>query len=75
MNLRKRKIKVQLFEEQGAEGWGWDNRPQWRWRIKSGNGRIVAVSGEGFDTPYNARRAVQEFGEMMGVHIKWEEAE
>ena len=36
------------------------NRTQdWRWRVKSRNGRIVAASSEGFDTRYGAKRNLQ----------------
>jgi uncharacterized protein YegP (UPF0339 family) len=43
-----------------------------RWRIKSPNGRIVAVSGESFHSGYNARRALKRFVlemSMIGVRV------
>lgn len=32
---------------------------EWRWRLKSGNGRIVADSGEGYQRHANAVRAAR----------------
>lgn len=36
-----------------------DRRGQWRWRIKARNGRIIAESGEGYVSKFNARRAAE----------------
>lgn len=33
----------------------------WRWRIRAGNQRTVAVSGEGFVSEFVARRAMNNF--------------
>lgn len=32
---------------------------KWRWRLRSGNGRIIATSGESFASHYNATRAAR----------------
>lgn len=34
-----------------------DKAMGWRWRIVAANGRIIAVSGEGFTRKWAARRA------------------
>lgn len=34
-----------------------DARGEWRWRLKSANNRIVADSGEGYETRHGAERA------------------
>lgn len=34
-----------------------DSAGEWRWRLKAGNGLIVADSAEGYATNDNARRA------------------
>ena len=36
-----------------------DAANQWRWRLKAANGRIVADSGEGYASEFNARRAAE----------------
>jgi len=35
-----------------------DRAGQYRWRLKAGNGEIVAVS-EGYTTQYNAKRSAE----------------
>ena len=35
-----------------------DKAGKWRWRLKAGNGRIVADSGQGYSTKGNAKQAV-----------------
>lgn len=32
--------------------------PLWYWRMKSGNGRIIADGGEGYDSESNVKRAI-----------------
>lgn len=34
---------------------------KWRWHIRAGNGKLVATSGEDFDSRGNALRAVKAF--------------
>lgn len=34
-----------------------DDAHEWRWRVKGGNGEIVASSGEGFGTEHDAIRS------------------
>ena len=36
-----------------------DGRGEWRWRLKSPNGRIVADSGEGYKTAHGAGNAAR----------------
>lgn len=44
------KLRTEVYEDQGG---------QWRWRLRARNGRIVAVSGEGFTREADARRSLQ----------------
>lgn len=37
-----------------------DTNGEWRWRLVAGNGRIVADSGEGYDSEANVIRAILE---------------
>jgi uncharacterized protein YegP (UPF0339 family) len=37
---------------------------QWRWRFIASNGRIIADSGEGYVSEYNATRAAQRMLEL-----------
>ena len=37
----KRNMKIEVFRETGDD-------KDWRWRIRSSNGKIVATSGEGY---------------------------
>lgn len=45
-------MKVVTYKDRGKE---------WRWRIFARNGRIVASSGEHFDSKGNASRAAKSF--------------
>ncbi|HEX5989125.1 MAG TPA: DUF1508 domain-containing protein [Solirubrobacterales bacterium] len=36
-----------------------DKGSSYRWRLKAGNGQIVATSGESFDSRSNAKRAAE----------------
>lgn len=36
-----------------------DDEGRWRWRAQSANGRILADSGQGYDSPSAARKAVE----------------
>jgi uncharacterized protein YegP (UPF0339 family) len=36
-----------------------DTGGNYRWRLKAGNGQIVATSGESFDSQSNAKRAAE----------------
>lgn len=36
-----------------------DRAGEWRWRLRAGNGQIVADSGEGYATSSNARMAIR----------------
>lgn len=33
-------------------------RKQWRWRLRAGNNRIIAVSGEGYNNRSDAAHAI-----------------
>lgn len=37
-----------------------DRRQEWRWRLVSQNGRIMADSGEGYSRATGARRAIKK---------------
>lgn len=45
-------------------------RRLWRWRLRSANGQIVAVSGEGFTRPEDAERACTDAAECM-AQVEW----
>lgn len=47
----------------------------YRWRIKSPNGRIVAVSGEAFVSASNARRALNNVLAMVVDSVRAELAD
>lgn len=36
-----------------------DAAGEWRWRLKAANHQVIAVSGEGYTSQRNARRAVK----------------
>lgn len=46
-----------------------DRKKEWRWRIKSRNGRILADSGEGYKRRISCKLALQ----MMVLSIKYGE--
>lgn len=35
-----------------------DKAGEWRWRLKATNGKIIATSGEGYNSKSNADRAI-----------------
>lgn len=47
--------KIEVYE---------DNAGEWRWRLVAANGKIVADSGEGYDTKGNALRGFERFREL-----------
>lgn len=42
-----------------------DGAGEWRWRLISTNGRIIADSAEGYDSASNARRAFETVRETL----------
>lgn len=44
-----------------------DSAGQWRWRMVAGNGRIVADSGEGYDSKSSVKRAVENVKDDAGT--------
>lgn len=42
-----------------------DDAKQWRWRLQSANGRILADSGEGYSRKWGAERAAERIFELM----------
>jgi uncharacterized protein YegP (UPF0339 family) len=52
------KSKLELYEDKSGE---------WRWRLKSSNGRIVASSGEGFTRKSSCRESVSN---MLGTFAR-----
>ncbi len=46
-----------------------DDAKQWRWRLQSVNGRILADSGEGYTRRQDALRAVRRIKQMAGAPI------
>lgn len=51
-------MKIYVYEDVGGG---------WRWRLKAGNSRVFAVSGESFEKKSNAKRAAtRAIGECGG---------
>lgn len=46
-----------------------DTQDKWRWRLKGGNGEIVA-SGEAYDSESNAKRAVKALVEQLSEALE-----
>lgn len=46
--------EIQIYEDAAKE---------WRWRMVAGNGRIIADSGEGYNTREGAQLAAERFKE------------
>lgn len=51
-----------------------DTAGQWRWRLRSRNGRVVADSAEGYASKRNARRAVNSTLDAMEDALRSREA-
>ena len=49
-------LKIEYYEDRGGE---------WRWRVRSGNGRILASSGEGYASRSNVVRALDGLREYV----------
>lgn len=47
---------ITIYEDSGGE---------WRWRLRAGNGETVADSAEGYDSRYNAERAVHNLRVLL----------
>lgn len=48
-----------------------DSRGEWRWRLRSRNGKIVADCGEGYKTKSSVKKAVIRFVEAK---LSWLDA-
>jgi uncharacterized protein YegP (UPF0339 family) len=46
-----------------------DEEGLWRWHAKSGNGKIVSESGEGYEDQHYAINAAKKFGPTNAVII------
>ncbi len=44
-----------------------DQRREWRWRFKAGNGKIIATSTEGYDKKLMAERNVDFLMQNIGT--------
>ena len=42
-----------------------DKTGAWRWRFVAANGRIMADSGEGYCSEFNANRAIRRFRDLV----------
>lgn len=42
-----------------------DRRKEWRWRLKAGNGRILADSGESYSRKRDVYRALSRVGKCL----------
>lgn len=70
----KRKMKIEMYQ---------DKRKEWRWRIIASNGKIVAVSGEGYKRKASMKKTLQRLlfaftngvwsSRCSGVYTKEEE--
>lgn len=50
-------MKIYVYEDVGGG---------WRWRLKAGNSRVFAVSGESFEKKSNAKRAATKLAKLLG---------
>jgi len=50
-------MKVQVFQDASGE---------WRWRMRSANGKVVSVSGESFKRKGWCVRSAEKFGALVG---------
>jgi len=41
--------KFELYQDKASE---------WRWRLKSGNGQVIATGGEGYDSKSGAQNGI-----------------
>lgn len=53
------KAKLTIYQSEGRSDF------EYRWRLTSPNGRIVAASSEGFDSAFNARRNVDTLRRLL----------
>jgi hypothetical protein len=74
----KPKYKVYVFKDAVAEE-VWQGaqpapRQVWRWHLKSltGKAKVVATSGEAFDTRGNAIRAGKRMRDMLAIDVAFE---
>lgn len=44
-----------------------DSAGEWRWRLRSPNGRTVAASGEGFSSKPGVRRSIANFVKYLAA--------
>ena len=51
-------MKIQIYK---------DKRGEWRWRIKTKNGRVIADSAEGYKRKSGAARAAYRLCDAFGV--------
>lgn len=42
-----------------------DKSGAWRWRVRAGNGKVTAISGESFASRGNAMRAARKEGRVI----------
>lgn len=56
VNEAVRPWKIQPYE---------DHKREWRWRLKAGNGEIVADSGEGYTTQAECFRSIGRLKQAM----------
>lgn len=49
--------EIEVYEDEAGE---------WRWRLKAGNGETIADGSEGYDSRYNAERAVDTVRAAFG---------
>jgi hypothetical protein len=64
--------KVEFYQEDGAMRVS-TTSTDWRWRVKAGNGEIVA-SGEGYTTRTDAKRGIADaFDSMRFAYLNFRE--
>ena len=42
-----------------------DAKGEWRWRLMSSNGRVMADSGEGYTTKYSAQKGARKVSSSL----------
>ena len=47
-----------------------DRRGEWRWRLKAANGRILAVSSEGYDGKHNCVHCLLQVKDSRLASVK-----
>lgn len=66
-----RVCKLHVYQSSSSP---YEPEPDWRWRLKSPNGRIIADSGEGYSSKGNAMKAAQRLVDATIVIVQDDES-